>query len=232
MTKASNKRYYWLKLMKDFFQQARIKKLRKIAGGDTYIIIYLKMMLLSINSDGVIVFESVEPSFEEELALILDEELDNVKVLISFLKANNLIEQKNENDFYMVEVPNLIGTETASTQRSRKSRERQKMLQCNTTATPLQLKATKSNIEKSRDREELTTTNYIEIKRNKAIEIFKAYFPKSTMDHFSYEFKKFHAENPLDLINPVSVGTRTQKNWQRWCIQLQKFNKQWNKEKG
>jgi len=229
LLKMSNKRYYWLKLMKDFFQQAKIKKLRRIAGGDTYVVIYLKMMLLSINSDGVIVFESVEATLEEELALVLDEEVDNVKVLIAFLVSNNLIEQKSESDFFMVEVSSLIGSETAAAERVRKHREKKKMLHCNTTVTDVKLIETNSNTEKSRDREELTTTNYIEIKRNKAIEIFKAYFPKSSMDEFNYEFKKFHAENPLDSNNPVTVGTRTQKNWQRWCIQLQKFNKAWNK---
>ena len=45
---AGNKRYYWLKLMDDFFDSKRIKKLRKMAGGDTYTIIYLKMQLLSL----------------------------------------------------------------------------------------------------------------------------------------------------------------------------------------
>ena len=40
------KRYYWLKLPDGFFRQKAIKKLRKIAGGDTYTIIYLKMLLV------------------------------------------------------------------------------------------------------------------------------------------------------------------------------------------
>ena len=38
-TEKSGKRYYWLKLQDDFFKSKRIKKLRKIAGGDTYTII-------------------------------------------------------------------------------------------------------------------------------------------------------------------------------------------------
>ena len=41
----AEKRYYWLKFRDDFFDSKRIKKLRKMAGGDTYTIIYLKMML-------------------------------------------------------------------------------------------------------------------------------------------------------------------------------------------
>ena len=52
-----NKKYYWLKLMNDFFTQPRIKKLRKIAGGDTYTIIYLKLQLLSLKTNGVLVLK-------------------------------------------------------------------------------------------------------------------------------------------------------------------------------
>ena len=36
MADNGNKRYYWLKLSEDFFRQKEIKKLRRIAGGDTY----------------------------------------------------------------------------------------------------------------------------------------------------------------------------------------------------
>ena len=49
------KRNYWLKLKEDFFSQPYIKKLRKIAGGDTYTIIYQKILLLSVKTNGYIV---------------------------------------------------------------------------------------------------------------------------------------------------------------------------------
>ena len=41
---ANEKRYYWLKFREDFFESKRIKRLRRMAGGDTYLIIYLKML--------------------------------------------------------------------------------------------------------------------------------------------------------------------------------------------
>ena len=47
-----NKRYFWFKLFDDFFQSKRIKKLRNLAGGDTYTIIYLKMQLKALKTDG------------------------------------------------------------------------------------------------------------------------------------------------------------------------------------
>lgn len=61
------KRYYWLKLPDGFFRQKAIKKLRKIAGGDTYTIIYLKMLLVAMKQDGRLYFEGVEATFYDEL---------------------------------------------------------------------------------------------------------------------------------------------------------------------
>ncbi len=79
------KRYYWLKLKDDFFTQKAIKKLRKIAGGDTFTIIYLKMMLLAMKSDGKLYFEGIENNFYEELALELDEDEANVNLTVNYL---------------------------------------------------------------------------------------------------------------------------------------------------
>ena len=106
------KRYYWLKLPKNFFKNARIKKLRKIAGGDTYTIIYLKLMLLCIDNDGVIIYEGIEDSLEQELALKLDEEEENISITISFLKANNLLIEKEEGDILLPEAKDNTGSET------------------------------------------------------------------------------------------------------------------------
>lgn len=63
------KRYYWLKLPDGFFRQKAIKKLRKIAGGDTYTIIYLKMLLVAMKQDGRLYFEGVEATFYDELTV-------------------------------------------------------------------------------------------------------------------------------------------------------------------
>ena len=121
------KRYYWLKLKDDFFTDKRIKKLRRIAGGDTYTIIYLKMMMKCMNNDGILEYEGIEDNFADELALDLDEDADNVQVTINFLMRAGLLEEMGENRFLMAEVPELIGSESTSAQRVRDHRERQKV---------------------------------------------------------------------------------------------------------
>ena len=50
----AEKRLYWLKLREGFFSERAMKKLRRMAGGDTYTIIYLKLLLLGLRAGGKI----------------------------------------------------------------------------------------------------------------------------------------------------------------------------------
>ena len=120
------KKYVWLKLKDDFFQQRPIKKLRKIAGGDTYTIIYLKLQLLSLKDEGKLFYEGVEENFAEEMALALDEDPENVKVVLMFLEKNGLLETVSENEFVLPETVDSIGSETAAAERKRQQRIREK----------------------------------------------------------------------------------------------------------
>ena len=142
----AEKKYFWLKLKDDFFKDKRIKKLRKIAGGDTYTIIYLKMQLLSLSTNGVLVYEKLEPSFAEEIALQIDEESDNIAITIEFLLNTGLLEELDENNFLMTETIKCIGKEGASAKRVREHREKIKALQCNDNLT-------KCNTEKEIEKE-------------------------------------------------------------------------------
>ena len=146
------KRYFWLKLKEAFFRDKRIKKLRRIAGGDTYTIIYLKLMLRSLETDGIIEFEGVESSLADELALDLDEDSDNVQVTLSFLIQSGLLVDMGENRFLLPEVKENTGGETASAQRVRNFRAKQKALQCNTNET-LVKHFVNGEIEKEKERE-------------------------------------------------------------------------------
>lgn len=138
------RRYYWLKLQHNFFDEKRIKKLRKIAGGDTYTIIYLKMQLLSLQDEGKLFFDNVESSFEEEVALQLDEDVEDVKITIMYLLSCGLLE-KVDDEYTLIETQSNIGSETDVAKRVRKYRKnKQEMLQCNASVT-------KCNIEKIRE---------------------------------------------------------------------------------
>lgn len=144
------KRYYWLKLKNDFFTDKKIKKLRKIAGGDTYTIIYLKMMLMVLQTDGIYEYEGVEGTLAEELALELDEDEDNVEITLNYLMTANLIEEIDLNKFMLPQAIECMGSESAGAQRVRDYRDRQKTLQCNTDVTEVKHLC---NVEKEKEKE-------------------------------------------------------------------------------
>lgn len=119
---ADIKKYYWLKLMKDFFTQPKIKKLRRIAGGDTYTIIYLKLQLLSIDNNAVLEYQEIENDFIEEMALTIDEDVENVKVTINYLMAQGMLEKVDDHHYILVETLKSIGSETSKAELMRKKR--------------------------------------------------------------------------------------------------------------
>lgn len=57
----------------------------KISGGDTYTIIYLKLLLLSLKESGKLYYDGVEADFVKELALTIDETEDDVMVTFNYL---------------------------------------------------------------------------------------------------------------------------------------------------
>ena len=119
----STKRYYWIKLKQDFFGQKEIKKLRKLPGGDTLTIIFLKLQLLSLDNNGIIYFDGIENSFEEEIALEIDEEPDNVRFTISYLLKIGWIEESNTDETISYNLVKIeVGSESTSAARVRRHR--------------------------------------------------------------------------------------------------------------
>lgn len=121
------KRYYWLKLQHDFFRSKRIKKMRKLPHGDTLVIIYLKLQLLTLTTGGVFEYARVDDSIEAELALDLDESEEDVTMALQFLLDQGLCECFDDGSTYSLPYVSVnTGSETASSQRVRDYRQRHK----------------------------------------------------------------------------------------------------------
>lgn len=193
------KKYFWLKLKEDFFDKRVIKKLRKIAGGDTYTIIYLKLQLLAMKNDGKLFFEGVEENFAEEMALELDEDAENVKVTLMYLEKNNLIETLSENEFLLPEVIESTGSESSAAARVRKHRENKKALQCNTDVTECNKNVTlEKEIDKDIDIDDDRLNNkYIDYK-------------KTLADEMITEIKKIIPNQPTNQVEIILMSVFSQ----------------------
>ena len=125
---ADGKRYYWLKLKDDFFNSKRIKKLRKMAGGDTYVIIYLKLQLMAMKTEGILTWTGLEDNFAAELALDLDENQQDVEMTLLYLLNTGLAETQDQTHFFFPYSVENTGSEGASAQRWRDWKARQALV--------------------------------------------------------------------------------------------------------
>ena len=128
---SKQKRYFWLKLKEDWFSGTTEKYLKSLPAGDSLLITYLKIQLISLKTEGFLKYERLLPSAEEEIAMLIDEPVNNVRLLINVLLKTGAIERLDDNSLYLLSLQNLIGSEGSSTDRVRRFRERQKALQCN-----------------------------------------------------------------------------------------------------
>lgn len=132
-----NKKYYWLKLKEDFFDDKTVKYLRRLPDGNSLVIIYLKMQLKSLKTEGIIKYDGLLPTCEEELALVLDEDTTLVKFAVTALVNMGVVERWDNDMLYMASMQQLIGSESAVAERVRRHRElkNKKALHGNTTVT-------------------------------------------------------------------------------------------------
>lgn len=143
-----------MKLKENFFQDKTIKKLRKIAGGDTYTVIYLKLMLLGLKDGGKLFFDGVENSFHEELALEIDEDSENVKFTLMFLEKTGLLEEINESELFLTRMPEMIGSETDKAELMRRKRAQNRVQSGNNVTGALPgVTLCYTEIEKEKDKE-------------------------------------------------------------------------------
>lgn len=143
-----------MKLKENFFQDKTIKKLRKIAGGDTYTVIYLKLMLLGLKDGGKLFFDGVENSFHEELALEIDEDSENVKFTLMFLEKTGLLEEINESELFLTRMPEMIGSETDKAELMRRKRAQNRVQSGNNVTGVLPgVTLCYTEIEKEKDKE-------------------------------------------------------------------------------
>lgn len=142
-----NKRFYWIKLRENFFQQETIDWLMEQENGSAYIVLYLKMCLMTANTAGELIRTIGDMTIPYEPKKISQKtgfDIDTVNVALSLFKHLGLIEETQEGIPVMPEVKNMVGSESESAARVRKYRKKKKALQSNTDVTN---KALQSNVE-------------------------------------------------------------------------------------
>lgn len=114
------KKFYWLKLKRDFFKRHDIRIIEAMPNGKDYILFYLKLLLESIDHEGELRFSDAVPYNEQMLSVITNTNIDIVRSAMKLFVELKLVEIKSDETIYMEEVSKMIGSETKWAEYKRK----------------------------------------------------------------------------------------------------------------
>ena len=230
-----SKKLFWIKLKKDFFDDPKILKIRSVAGGDTYTCIYLKLLLKSLDDDGVIFFDGIEPTIEAEIALKIREQEINVKAAMAIFESLGLLQKGEDDDVRLPEAVSLSGGECDSAKRVREFRAKQKeakALHCNSAVTSGNKNVTlEKEIEKEieLEKEEANASTHVRTRESEKPDPEPKRFKKPTLK----ELETYKQEANLNLVDcsafydfyeskgwavgkaPMKDWRASMRNWQR-----------------
>lgn len=144
----NDKRFYWIKLKTNFFEQDAIDFLLSQPNGSDYIALYLKLCTMTANTNGQLATQIGEILIPYDAQKIARDtkyfSVDTVVVAMELFKKLGLIYEINDNLLQIANYENMVGsskndeyTKKLNAERQRKSRanRKQKLLESNVTVT-------------------------------------------------------------------------------------------------
>ncbi len=125
---SQTKKYFWLKLDRNFFKRHDIQIVESMPNGKDYVLFYLKLLVESIDHEGMLRFNEMIPYNDSMLATITNTNIDIVRSAIKVFQELKLMELFDDKTLYLKETQKMLG-ESSSTPRVKAFRERQKQAQ-------------------------------------------------------------------------------------------------------
>lgn len=126
---ATGKRYYWMKLKESFMTSDTIDYFMSQPSGANYVVLYQMLCLKTINTDGRLSRQIGEviipydiPKIQRDLKWF---SADTIRVALNLYKAVGLIYEDVDGTLVLADHKNLVGSETDTAARMRRSRARQ-----------------------------------------------------------------------------------------------------------
>ena len=196
----SERKFYWLKLDRQFFKRHDIRIVESMPNGKDYILFYLKLLCESISHNGELRFSEAIPYNETMLSVVTDTNVDVVRAALQVFSDLNMIEILDDGTLYMTESQKMLGSETGAAQRMREMRSR------NNVTPALQERYTEKEIDKD-----------IEIDKEKDKK--KRFVPPKVDEVRAYCEERGNGVDPEAFVDFYTakgwkVGSNPMKDWQ------------------
>lgn len=126
MAESDYKKYWYIKLPKEFFNRHDIKILEAQTNGKDYCLFYLKLLLESVTHNGELRFNETIPYDEEMLSVVTNTNIDVVRSAMKVLVNLKLVEIYEDKTIFMTEVQKMMGYDTGAALRKKDYRDRLK----------------------------------------------------------------------------------------------------------
>ena len=143
---SDSKKYYWLKLKETFFDSEEMKILESMENGTIYQNLYLKICLISLKSNGALLFKDMIPYNLEMIATITRTNIDIVRAGLQVFEKLKLITITDNEVIYMTYIQTLIGK--SSTESDRVSKYRKTLKDNSNNSTTNQEESCNNSVEK------------------------------------------------------------------------------------
>lgn len=126
---SKTKKYYWLKLREDFFDDPQDETIQYITEQNPlYTIFYLKLCLKALRTDGKMlryIGSKCLPYDVDSLAKLTNMDKDTVRCALALFKEIGLVRFLDSGELFLTQIDEMVGSETEEAIRSRKRRSRQ-----------------------------------------------------------------------------------------------------------
>ena len=253
---AKTKIYFWLKVDKKFFDNLFIKRLKNMPGGYTMTVIYIRLMLESLEDDCILYYEGYFDSLVQELALKLDVSEDDINMTVAYFTKCGLIQIDDDGHATLSQAKAMVESETNWAKYKREQRKNSQDLpklenvqnkKTISNSCPIEIEIENRDIKENRDIEEIDPAkdNYhaaiagyyqsrIGVLDGKQFEQLIDYIK---FDHMEYELVKLAIDKAADnskrnfgYVNSIL------KNWAqngiKTTVQQEEEQSNFNKSKG
>ena len=124
-----NKRYYWLKLQENFFDDDTIDFIESQENGEKYVLFYLKLCLKALKNEGKLiryVGEMLLPFDDLGLSKITRTDIDTVRSALILFSKIGLIKKLDTGEIFLTQLNEMVGTETQKAKYMRERRLQEK----------------------------------------------------------------------------------------------------------
>ena len=119
-----SKKYFWLKLKRDFFKRHDIRIVEDMPNGKDYVLFYLKLLCESVDHEGMLRFSDQIPYNEQMLATITNTNVDIVRMATKVFTELGMMELLDDGTLFMLETQKMVGSETEWAKKKREYRDK------------------------------------------------------------------------------------------------------------